>query len=535
MRRGTRGAFVLISLLGSLFGQSTEPVRADDLLHKAVALAREQQYNQAKSLLEQGRKLFPKDKRFPVELAGLAYRTKDFSSAKRDLHAALKLDPADAYANDFLGTLYFQDDNLPAALPYWNRIEKPILQDVAFAPMPDINPVLRDRAFDFSGGQVLTDTRIQQTTANLERLDLFSDVRYGLTAAADDRFDLVVQDVPETFGLAAWWGRFLPWLRELPYQGIAPQFLNMGGKAENLRALIRWDPNKRRATLTFAKPWRNNPRFEENVFSDFRDEIWNVPGVADHFHLRRGEAAADLAIGLSPKLQWTLGASVTDRTYSMTPPESLFRSGATASINDRFDYLTWADPDKRIKVKTFAILNAGRFFGNDSSRLVTTRAGLDGTWRPGAKGDAWQVREQAQTGRIFGNIPIDEMFMLSAERDNDPNLWLRGYAGTLSGKKGSGPIGRAYTISQTDLRRRLLEIPFLAIEAGPFFDAGSVHDPSGSLGPRGVLKDAGLEADVTTISGMKLTVVYGHDLNSGGNVFYTAVYPQLIRRKRQSQ
>ncbi len=39
------------------------------------------------------RELAPNDKRFPIELAGVAFKQKKYGEAKRDLHRALRLDP----------------------------------------------------------------------------------------------------------------------------------------------------------------------------------------------------------------------------------------------------------------------------------------------------------------------------------------------------------------------------------------------------------------------------------------------------------
>lgn len=502
---------------------------ADSLIHDAVALAREQRFAEAKKILERGRDEFPRDKRFRVELAGLAYRQHNLAIAKRELHKALQLDRKDAYANDFLGTLYFEDDNLPAALVYWNRIGKPVLNGIAFVPPAPIRPLLRERALPLSAGQVFSDEMLRQTDANLTRLDVFSTVTYRLTPVSGDRFQLTVEDMPATSALPTWWGPSLPWLRELPYQGIAPEFLNLGGKADNVRTLLRWDPNKRRATVSYSSPWRQYPRFEEQFFVDVRDEIWDIPPNAGRFRLLREEASGKVAMGLSAKLQWTVGGTVTERTYSGAPPNPLFRNGVTATVDDRFDYLLWKNPERRVEAHAFALLDAGRFFASASSRIVTIRGGVEISWRPGERARTWNVKEHAETGNTFGTVPVDQQFALSMERDNDPDLWLRGYAGTLNGRKGLGPIGLSYAISQTDLRRRLFDLPLLNVEAGPFFDSGSMRD---AIGPRGLLADTGMEADVRTFGGMQVRFVYGHPLGAGGGVFYTAVYPLAVRQPR---
>jgi tetratricopeptide (TPR) repeat protein len=127
----------------------SEPQPAVDY-YAGMALARLGRLVEARSAFEAGRRKNPADKRFLIELAGLAYKRQDFPAAIRDLRQALRLDPDDRYANDFLGTLYFLRQNLDAALQYWNRIGKPRVDAVRAEPEPRIRPALLDRAFAFA-------------------------------------------------------------------------------------------------------------------------------------------------------------------------------------------------------------------------------------------------------------------------------------------------------------------------------------------------------------------------------------------------
>ena len=82
------------------------------------------------------------DKRFPVELAGVAFKQKRYPEAAAWLRRGLKIDPTDAYAKDFLGTVYFLQGNLEAALKYWNRIDKPQIESVRTDHSVRIRPAL---------------------------------------------------------------------------------------------------------------------------------------------------------------------------------------------------------------------------------------------------------------------------------------------------------------------------------------------------------------------------------------------------------
>jgi hypothetical protein len=73
------------------------------------------------------------------------------------------------------------------------------------------------------------------------------------------------------------------------------------------------------------------------------------------------------------------------------------------------------------------------------------------------------------------------LFQLGLDRDHD--LELRAHPNRRDGKKGAGPLGSAYALSNFDLSRTLVRRPFLNLEGGPFFDfaraAGHWHSATG--------------------------------------------------------
>src|SRR5580704_1594860 len=111
-----------------------------------LSLAKLQRWGDGRGALEAGHRKSLGEARFLVELAGVDYKLKDFRSAKRELRAALKLDPRDSYTREFLGTLYFLESNLEATLNYWNAVDKPRLRAVDFVPAPKLRRELLARA-----------------------------------------------------------------------------------------------------------------------------------------------------------------------------------------------------------------------------------------------------------------------------------------------------------------------------------------------------------------------------------------------------
>src|SRR3989441_3709488 len=211
-----------------------------------LALARLEKWDEAKLAFDAGFRKAPGDSRFLVELAGIAYKQKDFGSAKRNLHVALKLNPRDYYSSEFLATVYFLEGNLEAALKYWNPEDKPRLRHVVFAPPLRLKESLRNRAIVFNAPQILSRDALLATQAPLDNLGVFSSRRIELAPADSGGYDVTLH-LTERNG----WGDskvegIVSLLSGLPYATVYPEFYNLGHDAVNLTSLARWDSEKRR-------------------------------------------------------------------------------------------------------------------------------------------------------------------------------------------------------------------------------------------------------------------------------------------------
>ena len=440
----------------------------ESALQDGLAFARAGNLAAAEKAFRTSSAVYPGDKRFLIELAGVLYRERRNEEAKRFLKRALSLDPSDPYANEFLGTIYFLDNNLPAALRYWNRIGRPLLASVR-SPRP----------VPFSAGQVLTLERLRETERDLDG------ARVRLTPREDQRYDATIDAPAPGSSLHGWLGSLLPYARGLPYETV---YVDRRGAT----ALLRWDRNKRRIAgeLTHGRA---------TFTLDARDEHWNLSG--SRFRLRKLEAGASLSIPLTSKLQWTPGIDGAVRRF-----DRIFTGGWTVEPRNRIDYSLIDWPERRLRSHVSSMLNIGH-------RYAIARGDFNASWFPQARGEAWEIETRLSGARTAGIPPFDEWFQLGMERDND--LWFRGIVGTDAGLKGSAPVGRNYALAETDLRRELFKMPFANLQAGPFFDVGSIN------GPR--LAATGIEARIRTIAGTNVRVVYGRDLETGRNVFYTAV------------
>src|SRR5712664_1646877 len=312
-----------------------------DLL-AGLALARLEKWDEAKLAFEGGVRKAPGDSRFLVELAGIAYKQKDFRTAKSHLHAALNLKPQDSYSREFLATIYFLEDNLEAALKYWNPEDKPRLRNVVFEPSLKLKESLRDRAVAFNAPQVLTADALLATQARLDNLGIFSNHRVELSPADSGNYDATLH-LAERNG----WGDskaegIVSLLSGLPYATIYPEFYNLGRHAVNLTSLARWDPEKRRVSLALSLPLYGDPSLRLRLYADARNENWNLARTffgagtpLTNLNMRRAAAGLEAHSIVNGRWSWRAGAELANRNFRNfsghnSPAERAFFTAATS-------------------------------------------------------------------------------------------------------------------------------------------------------------------------------------------------------------
>jgi hypothetical protein len=510
----------LLALVSLYVCDAAPDSSADDLLRRALSLASSGRLEEAEKVLLEGKAAFTHDARFSVELAGISWRRKHTRRAKDYLRQGLRLDPSDAYAIEFLGSLYLLDGNVHAALKYWNRIRKPVLGAVLFEPKPPLNSDWVERLPAVSTGQSLTGTRLTQTEQNLRRLRIFSEPRFEITPSPANEYRLIVRAPVMSQPLAGIAGRMLTMLRGLPYQQINFDWLNIDRRAINFTSLWRWDPDKRRIAVNYRVPL---PRSVYAIWTDLRDETWELSwsGLgAGNFDVRSAAVGGEIEFELMGGNRWTPGFQLSRHTFRGARSQQSLTNSSVWEVRNRFDFTRRRYVERRVHVDSSVTVRAGRIFSQNSSRLVGAEFNVAAHWLPQQRDDLYTVIGRVRAGAVSGQLPADSFYILAMERDTD--LWLRGHVGTRSGRKGSAPMGTRFALAQMEVTRRLLRIPFVRVDVGPFLDTGNVGGEP-RFGSRGWLYDTGAQVVLTTQGGFRLSVIYGRDIRDGRNVIYTAL------------
>lgn len=505
---------------------------ANEDYDRGMALAQAQRWAEAERAFEDGWRLAPRDERFPVELAGIAYKQKRTALAERRLHAALRLAPRDAYANDFLATLYFLDGNVEAALKYWNRAGKPQIVTVRADPSPRVSPALLDHAFAFAPASTLELPQYLSTESRLRGLGIFPTFQLDLDERADGRFDATLR-ARELNGLGGTgWLNALIALRGLPFESVEPGLWNLRREAINLDSMLRWDKEKRRALVQLSGPWQGGAKVRWEIGADLRNENWavrnNFTGVAPvlaAFNMRTEKGAFDLASYANGNFGWQLGAEASHRDFRSIVPgtvltQSMLAQGFELKQQAQFTSVLWRVPERRFTLSAGADSQAARLWSTPSQSFEKLTGSLAWHWFPQRKGDDYETAQQLQAGRIIGQAPLDELYILGLERDND--LPMHAHIGTRGGLKGSAPLGREYLLQNWQLDKNLYANGLVKISLGPLLDIGKISDPGTALGSQQWMFDTGAALKLRVL-GMGIVFSYGRDLRNGNDAFYVDV------------
>lgn len=501
---------------------------ADLNFYYGIALARLERWDDAENAFERGRMQQPRDKRFPIELAGIRFRQKKYADAADHLRRALRLDPADQYANDLTGSVYFLLGNLEAALKYWNRVSRPHIENVEQEPTPRVDPVLLDNAFAFSPASVLRISELRTTEARVSGLGIFPDRKFDLEARPDGRFDLVFRARERNGWGANKWQGLASLLRGLPFRTIYPEFYNIRGRAINSVSLYRWDAQKRRIRTNLSGPFTKDPKWRYELELDLRDENWDIRDGSDDgalvggLKLRKQLFTAGLTSFVDGRWNWSTGVELSHRKFRDVVPGSaltpeLLAHGLQLKHLGQINYVLVRVPERRFTVSSEFSTQIGRTWSQPSQSFAKLQGLLQTHWFPQAGGDDYELRGKIRVGRTFGEVPFDELFVIGVERDND--LWLRAHIGTRNGRKGSAPIGRNYFLTNWEIDKNVYGNSLINLKLGPFLDVGRVTGPSTGLDSRKWLWDLGVQAKIRVL-GQKVAFSYGKDLRSGKNAFY---------------
>jgi hypothetical protein len=315
---------------------------------------------------------------------------------------------------------------------------------------------------------------------------------------------------------------------------VYPEFYNLGREAVNFTSLARWDSQKRRFSGELSAPLFHEPALRIKAFFDARNENWNLSqtffatGVPlTDLNMRRVTGGVELRSVVNGRWSWSTGLQFTHRSFRNLEGHTSSAKQPIFADSDSFAYWLGMErsvlrvPEHRFTLDSSEEARVGRGFDDALGPFATARGALHARWLPRAAGDDYEMQAQVRAGGTVGRVPLDELFQLGLERDND--LWLRGQPGTLDGRKGTAPLGRRYFLTNLEMDKNIYRGAFFKVQLGPFLDNGAVADSSGLFGSQRWLWDTGAQCKIRILGNVTVVLSYGRDLRGGHNVFYGTV------------
>ncbi len=445
------------------------------------------------------------------------------------LHRALKLNRQDAYIQDFLATLYFMEENVEAALKYWNPAKRPALEVIKSEPQPRLKPAILDQAFAVAPASVLLLSEFRNTQAALDHLEIFPTYRFELQPRTDGKFDLLFRPV-EKNGWGKKTERILSIARGIPSLTLRVDLFNLWREAVNLESRVRFDAQKRYFFGQLSAPLGGHPSWRAKFYLDGRKENWDLSRsyqrdapLPGDLRLRRLAAGGLLSNRLNWNWEWKSGFELSYRDFQNLPSVSssasgLFKPGVALKYLAGVERKLWSIPERRFTLQSSADFEAGKLFRGGAARFSELAGTLEAKWFPQAKGDDYLVTAGFRAGRADGGIPFDELFIFGLERDND--LWLRGHVATENRKRGAGFLGQDYLLANWEIEKRIYQNSIFDLRVGPAVDTGKIYDKHRNFGSGNWLVDLGLLLKARFPNGITIILSYGKDLQTGRNGFY---------------
>jgi hypothetical protein len=365
--------------------------------------------------------------------------------------------------------------------------------------------------------------------ARLDAMGIFPAYSIKLSARSDEKFDAEFHGIERNGFGNGWLQSAVSVLSGLPYETVYPSYFNIWGSATNFDSLVRWDAQKRRVWVSLAGPVRTFPQWRWQVVADGRDENWAVRNsftgtspVLGSFKLKREIAGGTVTSIHSGRLQWSSGGEFSHRTYSDVASGSVLNPDLV-SPGYELKYLGSVKaklidmPEHRFTVDSAASSESARLWSSPARFFEKVQGGATLHWLPQAEGDRYEFAQRVRGGGVLGTAPVDELWMIGVERDND--LWLRGHIGTRDGRKGSSPLADRYFLSNSDFYRSVWGNGLISVKAGPLLDVARAGAPTAGLATQQWLFDVGAELKLTVL-GTGVVLTYGRDLRTGNNAFY---------------
>jgi Surface antigen variable number repeat len=432
-----------------------------------LAYARQQQMGAARQALDSAIALDPRQATAWIERGGLAFMEKDYAAAARDLEAALRLTPEDAYARDLLASSLQLAGRSDEALGQWNRIGQPRLGEVRLTGLVHTRERLVQRELRARPGDLLQLDDLRASRQGLAELGIFERVTLRTAPKGGGVVDLEGAFV-ERHGFAASSLDFVLGTAVQAVQGrVRVRYTNLAGLGLSLGGEYRFQKNRPEVSLFGDIPRPFGLPATLRVLGFRGRQGYDVDGEFTR-RARGFQLGARHVQG--PRVVLELGFDARERQFSLPRPDVAPGWVAGPRLAGELRIL------ERYRQRLDA---RGSLFWAPSilgARIRYTRAELGLVYKlhlaapDGSSIEPSMLAWQVKGGHVSAQTPLDEQ--LAAGGSPEMTWPLRGRRMYQDGRLGaSTPLGRSLLLSNIEWRRRLYKGTVVQLGVVAFYDA----------------------------------------------------------------
>ena len=477
-----------------------------------LVLGKQGRWKASQEVLERALLLQPDFVPAHLELAGVQYKMGRNRESMSTLRRALALDPNNDYAQHFLATLLYLEEQRIEALYYWNRLGEPRINQIHYSTSAKTAAELLGHLFPFNEGEMLRRQQILSILWKQARFNLDPPFQWHLVPDSSGAWDLKIALYPRT--TLAFPKAFLleNLARVLFHQEVAYQYPQGLGSGKYFSGSFRWDTPRKRVKAAAGFPFLSSSSDALRLGFDLRDEAWNHRVSGTEFLFQTEQLFADYEYLLSGRKSFSIHAGYHHQYFRFEEGHNNHSSNPhLVRVGSEWNQLFSLNRADTARLSWRSRLDAFSGFGRAKSRAWQFSSTAKLHWRRGDR-SASGLKLSLRTGLSSHNLPLDRYFILGVGQD-DP-LPLRAHPTVENGQKGNSPMGRKYALANLEYYRRILVWRFLEVGALTFSDSAIVSGSPFQASEKEWFQDVGGGFHFKVMGLEVLQILFGFDLKT---------------------
>jgi len=425
-----------------------------------------------------------------IELGGLYFKKKEYQKAEQMIKKAIKINPENKYSHDFLGTLYYINGLTYLTLYEWNKINKPVLENLLIESEYFSKKEFLFKELCFNPGQIIKPSMLMESLERLGRIGNISNISFSIIPKKENNnnYNLQFSSYEEKgFGKNIVFF-FITLLKDISQKMLHLDYKNINDININAYSTYSFDKFRKKFQLLLSFPRFSKLPFYFSVDYTQRNELWNLHNfIPDQAKVERWIKTKEFTLKFdyihNDKISYFhyLKLKIRDTRNDFYPSENeralfsplvknIFKYGGEFKFNLIHNLPRNFNSDFLLGYEILSEKN-----GSDSNfiKILLTLENIKLGRRNLSELVTSSLLWRLKLGYSSQRIPLEEKFNLGIGPDT--NHYLRAHSSTYRGKRGNSPLVDKFILSNLQYGHHLFNLFPLRVEGGIFIDFANLY------------------------------------------------------------